>query len=89
MFKTYNIISVLLDYPSQELFDSLPEVMDETVGDGLLFDEDLQLMKNFVDYASSFKTLHDWQAAYTQLFDTATKTNLYLFDVVYGTSVVS
>lgn len=36
-------------------------------------------------YVSDFFSLREWQVAYTSLFDTSTKTNLYLFDYVYGT----
>lgn len=86
MIKTYNILSVLLDYPSQELWESLSEAKPLLADDGLLSDESLAAVDQFLSYVHGFSDLRSWQADYSALFDTSTKTNLYLFDFVYGTS---
>lgn len=86
MIKTYNILSVLLDYPSQDLWESLAEAKPLLADEGLLSAEDLSAVDKFLDYVHGFKDLRSWQADYSALFDTSTKINLYLFDFVYGTS---
>lgn len=86
MIKTYNILSVLLDYPSKDLWESLAEAKPLLTADGMLSKTDLSAVDRFLDYAHGFPDLHSWQADYSALFDTSTKTNLYLFDFVYGTS---
>lgn len=86
MIKTYNILSVLLDYPSQELWESLAEAKPLLTDDGLLTEENLAAVDQFLGYVHGFSDLRSWQADYSALFDTSTKTNLYLFDFVYGTS---
>ncbi len=86
MNKTYNIIALLLDYPSQEMKDALPSVLPTVLEEGILQEQQVGLLQKFMDYANTFPTLRDWQSAYTELFDTASKANLYLFDFVYGTS---
>ena len=86
MIQTYNILSLLLDYPTQQLWGSrgevLPVLKAEGVRNGNMFDR----VRSFLDYVTAFTDARSWQAAYSDLFDTSTKTNLYLFDMVYGTS---
>lgn len=86
MQKTYNILSLLLDYPTAELRDSLPQVAAAVAEEALLGEEATALLRQFLGYAGAFGSLREWQSSYTELFDTATKANLYLFDFVYGTS---
>ena len=86
MRQTYNILSLLLDYPTQELRDNLARI-PAIIREECVFTADEQcLLQQFMEYAASFPSLRDWQAAYTAFFDTSTKANLYLFDFVYGTS---
>lgn len=86
MIQTYNILSLLLDYPTAELWDSRSEAVPALQAEGILSREALGRVRTFLDYVASFADLRSWQAAYSDLFDTASKTNLYLFDMVYGTS---
>lgn len=86
MIQTYNILSLLLDYPTQELRDNLPRIDGIIRTEQVLSEDSRQLLQSFLDYASAFPSLREWQAAYTSLFDTSAKANLYLFDFVYGTS---
>lgn len=86
MIKTFNILSLLLDYPSEELRASLDDVLPALRDEAVLGDDAIEGVGRFLDYARQFATLHDWQAAYSDLFDSSSKTTLYLFDMVYGTS---
>lgn len=86
MIQTYNMLSLLLDYPTAELWDSRDEVVPALQAEGVLNDDALSRVKTFLDYVVSFADARSWQAAYSDLFDSSSKTNLYLFDMVYGTS---
>lgn len=86
MIQTYNMLSLLLDYPTAELWDSRDEVVPALQTEGVLNDDALSRVKTFLDYVVSFADARSWQAAYSDLFDSSSKTNLYLFDMVYGTS---
>ena len=86
MIQTYNILSLLLDYPTAELWNSRDEVLPVLKAEGVLNGNMLDSVRSFLDYVTAFTDARSWQAAYSDLFDTSTKTNLYLFDMVYGTS---
>lgn len=86
MIQTYNILSLLLDYPTAELWNSRGEVLPVLTAEGVLSDKVLDGVRSFLDYVATFVDVRSWQAAYSDLFDTSTKTNLYLFDMVYGTN---
>lgn len=86
MIQTYNILSLLLDYPTQQLWDSRGEVLPVLKAEGVLNGNMFDRVRSFLDYVTAFTDARSWQAAYSDLFDTSTKTNLYLFDMVYGTS---
>ncbi len=86
MIQTYNILSLLLDYPTETLWDSRNEVLPALMAEGVLNEKALDRIRSFLNYVATFDNARCWQAAYSDLFDTATKTNLYLFDMVYGTS---
>ena len=86
MIQTYNILSLLLDYPTQQLWGSRGEVLPVLKAEGVLNGNMFDRVRSFLDYVTAFTDARSWQAAYSDLFDTSTKTNLYLFDMVYGTS---
>ena len=86
MIQTYNILSLLLDYPTAELWNSREEVLPALTAEGVLSVKALGSVRSFLDYVATFADARSWQAAYSDLFDSSTKTNLYLFDMVYGTS---
>lgn len=86
MIKTFKILSLLLDYPTNELRDNLNEIPEAIEAEKLLTDLLYEKLQDFLKYASAFTTLREWQQDYVQLFDTSTQTNLYLFDFVYGSS---
>lgn len=85
MIKTYKILSLLLDYPSQEtigLLSSAQRIMEQ---EGLLDRTSLKHVDSFVREVRHYKLLN-WKERYTAQFDYAAPTSLYLFDHVYGDS---
>ena len=86
MIQTYNILSLLLDYPTETLWDNRNDILPTLTADDVLGEDALRSVRTFLDYVATFANARSWQAAYSNLFDTSTKTNLYLFDMVYGTS---
>lgn len=85
MQNTYKILSLLLDYPSNELKNYLQDIMDTVKEEDFLDTKQCQNLQSFLDYVSPL-SLEEWQMQYVQLFDFSTNTNLYLFDHVYGDS---
>lgn len=85
MQNLYKILSLLLDYPNAELCEAVTEIMDVVELDDALNVHQQECLRKFIDYAAP-KTVAEWQMQYVQLFDYSPKTNLYLFDHVYGDS---
>ncbi len=85
MQNVFKIISLLLDYPDAELHQAIPEIVPEMTADGSLNERELEALKQFVNYIAP-KSLAEWQMDYVQFFDYSQRTNLYLFDHVYGNS---
>lgn len=85
MQNVYKILSLLLDYPSAELCESVSGIMTLVEEDGTLDKQQQESLKIFIDYVAPF-SLAEWQMQYVQYFDYSPKTNLYLFDHVYGDS---
>lgn len=85
MIKTYKILSLLLSYPNEEVFNLLPS-MEPTLREEHLLDEKAIVgINKFIDYFSS-GTLVRWQEHYVQLFDYSKSASLYLFEHVHGDS---
>ena len=83
MQNTYKILSLLLDYPNEDVKENLSglkRVIEEENG---LDKAQSNLLSQFLDPIQSI-TLSDWQMLYVQQFDFSSSTNLYLFDHVYG-----
>lgn len=85
MIQTYNILSLLLDYPTEELQAHLDEARDIVAKEGVIDATAMSWLDEFLAYVHGFASLLDWQSAYSSLFDTGGKASLYLFDFVYGT----
>lgn len=85
MQNTYKIISLLLDYPDEELWKNLNGLMEAVREEGELAEPLCAKLQSFIGYAASL-SLSEWQMQYVQLFDFSTNSNLYLFDHVYGDS---
>jgi nitrate reductase molybdenum cofactor assembly chaperone len=85
MLKTYKIISLLLSYPNQEIYDFLPEVNFALKEEKLLNSDEIQGIDSFIAVFSA-KPLSQWQEFYVQLFDYSRSVSLYLFEHVHGDS---
>ncbi|EOA56162.1 nitrate reductase molybdenum cofactor assembly chaperone [Bacteroides sp. HPS0048] len=85
MQNTYKILSLLLDYPNEELKENLSGVMGIVEEESYLDEPQRVKLQAFIDYVLSL-SLTGWQQQYVQLFDFSTHSNLYLFDHVYGDS---
>lgn len=85
MQNTYKVLSLLLDYPNEELKENLPEIMNVVEEERYLSQLQREELKSFLCYVMSL-SLPEWQMQYVQLFDFSSNTNLYLFDHVYGDS---
>lgn len=85
MLRTYKILSILLDYPTEETISLLPQIMPEVEEEKLLNRVSLRNMLTFIEAVEDLDLL-DWKEKYTAQFDYASATSLYLFDHVYGDS---
>ncbi|MEG1521013.1 MAG: nitrate reductase molybdenum cofactor assembly chaperone [Bacteroidales bacterium] len=85
MLKTYKILSILLDYPTEDTVKVLPSVMPILEEEKLLNRVSLRNMLSFLENVEK-QDLLEWKEKYTSQFDYAAATSLYLFDHVYGDS---
>lgn len=86
MANTYKLLAALLDYPSkltQQIIKDLDEVLEEC---SLLDEEGQRCVRDFAKAHHKQDLLH-WQQAYSEIFDVAPITSLYLFEHVYGSSM--
>jgi nitrate reductase delta subunit len=92
MIVTYNIISMLLDYPSKEVLETLDDMMSAIKKENVFDEGKQQELATFIGNLQQYKHpslqegLIRFCADYSDLFDSNAKTSLYLFDMVYGTS---
>ena len=85
MLKTYRILSLLMTYPNEEIYNFLPQVNSSLKEENLLDTETIGGIEAFVDFFVS-KPLTFWQEFYVQLFDYSRSVSLYLFEHVHGDS---
>lgn len=85
MIPTYKILSLLLDYPTGMLQESLADIGCRLREEKYLDEADISSIEAFINYAVSLPLLQ-WEEQYVALFDQATGANLYLFDHIYGSS---
>lgn len=81
--QIYKLLSVLLEYPDQELLDNLPEVR-------AIFDKSSEIdanervaLQKFIDYLTS-KSLTDLQVDYVKTFDSIPEHSLHLTHHLFG-----
>ena len=60
MIKTYRILSSLLDYPEQELWENLGEVEPLVAADGITETGPESPLGTFLSWARGFKSLREW-----------------------------
>ncbi len=85
MQRTYKILSLLLDYPDQEIYESLPLIDEMATEDAFLNEDELNDLHLFITACSKL-SLEEWQMYYVNIFDMSKKINLYIFDHIYGDS---
>ncbi len=85
MLKTYQILSLLADYPTRELAAAFPLLKEEIKKEGLLLPAEQEELDRFLAACSRLSP-EAWQMMYVQQFDCAPAVNLYLFDHLYGSS---
>ncbi|NOQ37124.1 MAG: nitrate reductase molybdenum cofactor assembly chaperone [Methylococcaceae bacterium] len=73
----YKVISLLLEYPKQELVDHWDEVQHSISEQTTISHEDKQVLNRFIDWASSL-SLTKLQANYVDNFDLKAAHSLYL-----------
>ena len=81
--RLYKILSVLLEYPEQELIDNLPEIraiVDESAD---LDAEERAALRKFLDYMTSVP-LTEVQANYVDTFDRTPEHSLHLTHHLFG-----
>ncbi len=81
--QIYKILSVLLDYPDQELIDHVPELRREmTRCDGVAETERAEVLKLLAHLES--RSLTELQAEYVQTFDLTAEHSLHLTHHLFG-----
>ncbi|MDO8464344.1 MAG: nitrate reductase molybdenum cofactor assembly chaperone [Gallionella sp.] len=81
--QIYKILSVLLEYPEQELIDNLPEIraiIDKSID---IDAEERAALRKFLDYLVS-KPLTEMQADYVDTFDRTPENSLHLTHHLFG-----
>ena len=85
MLRTYKIISLLITYPNEEIYNFLPQVNSSLKDEHLLDAGSISGINVFVDFFAR-EPLTFWQEHYVQLFDYSRSVSLYLFEHVHGDS---
>jgi nitrate reductase delta subunit len=81
--QIYKLISVLLEYPGQELIDHLPELSRRAVGSADADDAERAALAGFIDHLAS-KPLTALQEDYVQTFDMRAEHSLHLTHHLFG-----
>lgn len=82
--KIAQVISFLLDYPTEELLAAKDELLT-VVKASALADEQQQRLLNFIEQKFTGE-LMDWQAEYNGLFERGRSLSLLLFEHIHGES---
>lgn len=83
--RTLKALSALLTYPSSDLIEALPDLLDQFAGDPLLKKADRLALAELVAHLGG-SDLFDRQEAYGLLFDRTRSLSLHLFEHVHGES---
>jgi len=85
VIKTYKILSLLLNYPSEEILEILDEVTGELEQEKLLDQENIAAIGKLVTHLKN-NPLLSLQEDYVGLFDRNRALSLHLFEHVHGES---
>jgi nitrate reductase delta subunit len=83
--KTFRILSALLSYPEQELFDALPHFATALDAEGMLSEADWRAVRDFIEDLAAMPLL-DAQERYVALFDRNRSLSLHIYEHVHGES---
>lgn len=81
--QIYKLLSVLLEYPDQELIDHLPEIPEKLAHCADTDEPEQQALCQFIDYLAS-RSLTELQAIYVQTFDMTAENSLHLTHHLFG-----
>jgi nitrate reductase molybdenum cofactor assembly chaperone len=81
--STYKLLSVLLEYPEQELIDHLPELSRRVAASAGIDDAERAALRGFIDYLAG-KPLTALQEDYVQTFDLTAEHSLHLTHHLFG-----
>lgn len=81
--QIYKILSVLLDYPEQELIDHLPEIRDAIARNHDINAVEKESVRKFLDHLAD-TPLTELQAAYVKTFDLTPEHSLHLTHHLFG-----
>ncbi|HZN24150.1 MAG TPA: nitrate reductase molybdenum cofactor assembly chaperone [Burkholderiales bacterium] len=85
MMKTYKVLSAVLEYPSEELIEALPELEAALEEEHLVRGENLERLRSLLA-ALAAEDLMTLQERYVDLFDRVRSVSLHLFEHVHGES---
>lgn len=85
MAKTIKVLSALLNYPTAELKQAIPELRGVVDGEGIVAGDASCTLDRLLDDIES-KDLYDLQERYVLLFDRTRSLSLHLFEHVHGES---
>lgn len=81
--QIYKLLSVLLEYPDQELIDHLPEIPEKLAQCADTDAAEEAALLQFIDYLAS-QPLTELQAIYVQTFDMTAENSLHLTHHLFG-----
>ena len=83
MIVSFKVLSALLSYPTEELQNAAPELVEALASEGLLTEPRLKAVRGFVDDLLDHD-IYDAQERYVLLFDRTRSLSLHLFEHVHG-----
>ncbi len=81
--QIYKLLSVLLEYPDQELIDHLPEIPEKLAQCVDVETAEQRVLCELIDYLAS-RPLTELQANYVQTFDMTAENSLHLTHHLFG-----
>lgn len=81
--QIYKLLSVLLEYPSQELVTHIPELQEMVREHAEISDDEREALQGFLLYLTS-ATLTELQADYVKTFDMVAEHSLHLTHHLFG-----
>jgi nitrate reductase delta subunit len=81
--QIYKLLSVLLEYPGQELIDHLPELSQDLAECADIGDAERAALRGFIDHLAS-EPLTALQENYVQTFDMTAEHSLHLTHHLFG-----